>query len=137
MKYISFLIFAFVFISCSKDQPTHIEKMVTEQIQPHMDDPSSFELVSIDMVDTVLYNEYRRAFIKAYEDEPVLFGDDQSLRKLDSMRLALLLPDSSEIMQINVHCKIRGKNRMNATVTDSYDLAFTKDWKLVDTRIVN
>jgi len=113
MKYLLLLI---TILSCTTTPNNPLIDKISSYITPRMDDPSSFEFVSLDKVDTVYYNEYRRAMIIIYEEDSDLFGDDKSLRELDSLRNSTNYPDSSDIMEINVYCKIRGKwNCLNFT----------------------
>jgi len=128
MKYLILLI---TIISCTATPNDPMIDKISAYITPRMDDPSSFEFVSLDKVDTVYFNEYRRAMIKIYEEDSDLFGDEKSLRELDSLRKSTTLPDSSDIMEINVYCKVRGKNKMGALVLNDYTVTLTPDGMII------
>lgn len=127
MKYLILLI---TILSCTTTPNDPLIDKISTFMISRMDDPSSFEFVSLDRVDTVYYNEYRLAMIKIYEDDSDLFDDDKSLRELDSLRKSTTLPDSSDIMEINVYCKIRGKNNMGALVLNDYTVTLTPDGEI-------
>ena len=127
MKYLILLI---TILSCTTTPNDPLIDKISTFMISRMDDPSSFEFVSLDRVDTVYYNEYRLAMIKIYEDDSDLFDDDKSLRELDSLRKSTTLPDSSDIMEINVYCKIRGKNKMGALVLKEYTVTLTPDGEI-------
>lgn len=127
MKYLLLLI---TILSCTTTPNDPLIDKISTFMISRMDDPSSFEFVSLDRVDTVYYNEYRLAMIKIYEDDSDLFDDDKSLRELDSLRKSTTLPDSSDIMEINVYCKIRGKNNMGALVLNDYTVTLTPDGEI-------
>lgn len=127
MKYLLLLI---TILSCTTTPNDPLIDKISTFMISRMDDPSSFEFVSLDRVDTVYYNEYRLAMIKIYEDDSDLFDDDKSLRELDSLRKSTALPDSSDIMEINVYCKIRGKNNMGALVLNDYTVTLTPDGEI-------
>lgn len=127
MKYLILLI---TILSCTTTPNDPLIDKISTFMISRMDDPSSFEFVSLDRVDTVYYNEYRLAMIKIYEDDSDLFDDDKSLRELDSLRNSTNYPDSSDIMEINVYCKIRGKNNMGALVLNDYTVTLTPDGEI-------
>ena len=127
MKHLLILI---TLLSCTTTPNDPLIKKISDYIIPRMDDPSSFKFVSLDMVDTVYYNEYRLAMIQVYEDDRDIFGDDKSLRELDSLRKSTTLQDNSNIMEINVYCKIRGKNKMGALVLNDYTVTLTPDGEI-------
>ena len=127
MKHLLILI---TLLSCTTTPNDPLIKKISDYIIPRMDDPASFEFVSLDKVDTVYYNEYRRAMIQIYEDDSDLFGDGKSLIELDSLRKSTTLPDSSDIVEINVYCKIRGKNKMGALVLNDYTVTLTPEGEI-------
>ena len=67
------LILLITLLSCTNNQNDPLREKISDYIIPRMDDPSSFKFVSLDMVDTVYYNEYRLAMIQVYEDDRDIF----------------------------------------------------------------
>lgn len=144
MKKIVLIVIVFItIISCSNKYgllESKLKKEIEENVVPNLDDPKSYELVSIETIDTSMYHEnikemklfyeddiknqnkaleehlkdtaYRSVFIKRIRD--VISDNEKEIKKSDSL---LALPD--RIMNINFVVKMRAKNKLNALVLET------------------
>ena len=157
MKKIIFILFIyFSFISCSNKYgplESKLKKQVEEKIVPNLDNPKSFELVSIKTTDTIMYHYYIKQLKKISEDnikesnielveilKDSVYSSDlikaikesinssqENLKGIDSL---LALPD--RVININLEVKMRAKNKLNALVLQTLKFTYNPKDKSFD-----
>lgn len=125
---------AFLFpllIACGPSTPPDtFRDAITEELKALSNDPQSFEYVQTIAVDTVTAGEFRSRLLQnALRNLPI--DSAKYSAEADSLGQALTLPDTADVIRVNVRCQIRSKNKLGALVLETYSIGLAPDMTVV------
>ena len=128
MKRILLATLTTIIISCSseKSQSEIIQEKAAEAIKKNMNDPDSYEFVSIDKIDTIVWTEKEQKDLLA---NAIISINDKSFT--DSIKEVIKERKMNNDFQFyDVKMSIRGNNSYGAKMLADYYVKFDKDYNV-------